>query len=462
MTQNSQLGTHLNADELSVFVDGKASSHERKRILAHLGDCPECRAIVFLMQSETAAVVSSTVSEKKHPWRHWIMPVGLAGAALACSLALAAYFAAHRGEQITQRNEPVLPPTRSQAAVPALNNTGTPPNRQLRPNQLTAGPPTLGAQKNKAPGAQEMPRKTLNSSQLAGIAANRNLVNSQLQAGALLQDRKTASSNASTALAKDATPTPQPGLAQAPLANKEQENLRAFTTPPNLPRLRIEHDRGSEIDSSQVTGRVTDQTGAVIAGAEISLHDTEGKSTMQTKSGRDGTFELASVPPGHYELLVTAPGFETGQQTMDLRSRDMAMLDSVLKVGASSETVEVQSVAPLLNTESASVSTDQVVAELPSKLSSKSTVRLGRRILSLDSAGSLFMSRNGGRSWKKVKPQWTDAIAQIESIGATDDQAISMRKKKSADTSKDHGTFRLTTDKGSVWTSSDGIHWRAQ
>ena len=50
MNWNFQLGIHPDADQLSVFVEGAATSTEHERMLAHLAECAECRKAVFFMQ----------------------------------------------------------------------------------------------------------------------------------------------------------------------------------------------------------------------------------------------------------------------------------------------------------------------------------------------------------------------------------------------------------------------------
>ena len=52
MNWNFQLGIHPDADQLSVFVEGAATSREHERMLAHLAECAECRKAVFFMQPQ--------------------------------------------------------------------------------------------------------------------------------------------------------------------------------------------------------------------------------------------------------------------------------------------------------------------------------------------------------------------------------------------------------------------------
>jgi hypothetical protein len=225
----------------------------------------------------------------------------------------------------------------------------------------------------------------------------------------------------------------------------------------SLPTLRVERPSGENDTLSGVSGRVTDASGAVIPKATVALRDGSG-SRRQTATGADGSFHLTDIPPGHYELTVTAPGFKSNQQSINLKPSELAMLQPVLAVGAATETVMVTSSAPLLQTESASVGS--VAAELPSRLPVVSSVSLGKRILSLDRAGSLFLSHNAGKSWKKVNPQWAGKAVAIDIEKAEPNEAQRTSETSSPKNSK--SVFQLTTDAGAQWISKDGTHWRQQ
>jgi len=86
-------------------------------------------------------------------------------------------------------------------------------------------------------------------------------------------------------------------------------------------------------------------------------------------------------------------------------------------------------------------------ALLPSHLAASSSVAHGSLTLALDSAGSLFASKDQGRHWKKVKTQWDGHAAQLSVI------------QQSAYSSPRNQVFRLTTDTGAAWSSADGQHW---
>jgi iron complex outermembrane receptor protein len=90
---------------------------------------------------------------------------------------------------------------------------------------------------------------------------------------------------------------------------------------------------------SALGGRVVDQQGALVAGAEITL--TAGSQPSRgTRSTADGGFTFPSVPPGTYELVVTAPGF--GVFTQSLSVPASGPLTVTLQVGAITEDITVQ------------------------------------------------------------------------------------------------------------------------
>ena len=130
----------------------------------------------------------------------------------------------------------------------------------------------------------------------------------------------------------------------------------------------------------------------------------------------------------------------------------------MLAVGAVTETVEVAASAPMVETDSAGIVS--LPAKPPSRLPIVSKASLGKRILSLDGAGSLFLSRNAGKSWKKVHPQWAAKAVRVDVTAAQPDKAKG--KTEASGTIGASSVFQLTTDSGARWTSKDGTHWHPQ
>ncbi|MEW6734232.1 MAG: carboxypeptidase regulatory-like domain-containing protein [Acidobacteriota bacterium] len=90
-----------------------------------------------------------------------------------------------------------------------------------------------------------------------------------------------------------------------------------------------------------ITGTVTDQQGNVIAGAGISAKNSETNFIREARTGEDGAFLLQQLPPGVYEIMVTAEGFTTQTSRLELSLGNTTRLDFVVQVGATSEVVEV-------------------------------------------------------------------------------------------------------------------------
>jgi hypothetical protein len=234
-----------------------------------------------------------------------------------------------------------------------------------------------------------------------------------------------------------------------------------------LPGLRIEHDRGPDDGLSEVSGRVTDATGAMIAGATLVLRDAAG-TTREVTTDADGKFGLKGVKAGNYDLSVTARGFESMRQAISLKPRDLAMLDSVLKVGTESQTVTVVAESNVLQTSQAEVNAAQaeMAPQLASRLPTAARVARGRRVLLMDAAGTLFLSRNGGKSWKKVKPLWVGKVAQIALANRAASSGVDAddlkRKAEPATAPNAPVVFQITTESGAVWVSADGTRWQVR
>src|SRR5712692_6423858 len=107
-----------------------------------------------------------------------------------------------------------------------------------------------------------------------------------------------------------------------------------------------------------LNGLVVDPSNQVIVGADIvGVNDVTGVQ-YATKTNGEGIYVLPSLPPGPYRLQVSKVGFKTLiKPDITLNVQDALAINFTLPVGALSETVTVEGGAPLVNTESAAVST---------------------------------------------------------------------------------------------------------
>src|ERR1700760_955217 len=60
-----------------------------------------------------------------------------------------------------------------------------------------------------------------------------------------------------------------------------------------------------------ISGTVVDQEGAVATGAQVKLTRPGQAQAQQVLSGDDGQFSFGNVPPGPFQITVTAPGFDS-------------------------------------------------------------------------------------------------------------------------------------------------------
>jgi Carboxypeptidase regulatory-like domain len=100
------------------------------------------------------------------------------------------------------------------------------------------------------------------------------------------------------------------------------------------------------------TGKVTDPSGAPIAGAKVSAIDADRGTPWTTTSNNDGAFNIPRVPIGTYNIKVEKEGFQTATQShLTMEMNQVARLDFQLQVGSLSQSVEVTAAEPLLQTQ---------------------------------------------------------------------------------------------------------------
>ena len=98
-----------------------------------------------------------------------------------------------------------------------------------------------------------------------------------------------------------------------------------------------------------ISGEVTDTSGAVVAGAAVTVENlgTSEKRTATTTS--TGGFRVPDLAIGKYKVTATAPGFKTLVQTAEVLTGAVTHADFKLPVGQRTETVEVEGSAPLVD-----------------------------------------------------------------------------------------------------------------
>ena len=135
--------------------------------------------------------------------------------------------------------------------------------------------------------------------------------------------------------------------------------------------------------TADLVGTVTDSTGAIVPGADITVTNKGTGAVRQIKSAGDGNFAVTNLPSGSYSVTVVSASFKTFEvPNLTLAAGDKPRIDAKLQVGGSSEIVSVEATTPLLQSESSTLQSSvnqQAVQDMPLN---------GRNFVQLNADGS--------------------------------------------------------------------------
>jgi hypothetical protein len=121
--------------------------------------------------------------------------------------------------------------------------------------------------------------------------------------------------------------------------------------------------------SSTVTGTVTDNTGAIVPGASVTVTNQDTGFTRTIPTNQSGEYVAEFFPVGRIRIIAQKTGFSTLERTgVQLTAADVLTVDLQLAVGSTQQSVEVSAEATLLQTQTQSVSalvSNQQVSEMP-------------------------------------------------------------------------------------------------
>jgi outer membrane receptor protein involved in Fe transport len=121
--------------------------------------------------------------------------------------------------------------------------------------------------------------------------------------------------------------------------------------------------------TSTITGTVRDKQGLAVSGAEVHVISSALAIDRSATTEGDGSYRLTALPPATYQIKVSKSGFETEVfENLDVTLNRTLVYDITLQVGSMTQTVEVTSSAPLLETTASSTGstiTTQQIEDMP-------------------------------------------------------------------------------------------------
>ncbi len=125
----------------------------------------------------------------------------------------------------------------------------------------------------------------------------------------------------------------------------------------------------AQLPTATILGTVKDASGAVVPGANVTARNIDNGSTRTVPTEGDGSYRLSAMPIGHYEIRVEHEGFQAEVRSgLELTVGLEAVVNVILQVGSSAQTVSVTGEAPIINTTSGSLGglvDEQKISDLP-------------------------------------------------------------------------------------------------
>jgi hypothetical protein len=140
-----------------------------------------------------------------------------------------------------------------------------------------------------------------------------------------------------------ATKLEQQGQVTAPAAPNAAAGQAAL---PPAPASAVPARQGVAAKAANVSGTVSDATGAAVAGAEVKLIDPASQQARSTTTNAAGEFNFSNVPPARYLVEAQAPGFVRQQNVADAQDAS-EVVALQLQTGAATETVQITSESQL-------------------------------------------------------------------------------------------------------------------
>ncbi len=148
----------------------------------------------------------------------------------------------------------------------------------------------------------------------------------------------------------------------------------------------------AQIDTATISGIITDQSGAIVVGAEVRVTNADTNAVSIAKTNSSGIYTVVGLKPGRYNVKVVKEGFNQIDLTdLTLNVQDDISRNFTLRVGSTSQSISVEGSGINVNTTDGSVSTvidRQFVENIPlNGRSFQSLILLTPGVTSVPNAG---------------------------------------------------------------------------
>jgi Carboxypeptidase regulatory-like domain len=223
----------------------------------------------------------------------------------------------------------------------------------------------------------------------------------------------------------------------------------------------------AQSDFGTISGYIRDPSGATVPGATVTVNNESGLR-RQAKTDAGGFYSIPNLPPGFYTMTAEATGFQkyiSNNNKLDPSAR--LALDALLKVGATTQTVEVMAQIATLQTQSAAVQklvTRQQIDSL--ELNGRNPVNLAQLALWAQGGNLSGLNFNfgqgpshfnGSRNWNNLITYYgapaTRTRANGTSLGSADEDSTEEVQVLGANYSAEYGRtsggqIRIVTKSG--------------
>lgn len=125
----------------------------------------------------------------------------------------------------------------------------------------------------------------------------------------------------------------------------------------------------AQTPTGEISGTIFDSSGAVIAGAKVTVTNPATNVQRLAESNELGLYSVPALPPGIYNIRIEKAGFSAQSRTsLELQTGQVAKIDVAMQVGNVAETVEVTATPPVIESETTTIGTvieNKRIVELP-------------------------------------------------------------------------------------------------